>query len=106
MRRSTRRQSTTEMDQPSLAFGELRRPPHWRRYLYYEDRTGHAPGAPCATSSGSGLKRADDDRYMTFLPQFIGPEDPFFARFVVLAATHVSMSLVWLTIKVVRLLLR
>ncbi len=43
---------------------------------------------------------------MTFLPQFIGPEDPFFARFVVLAATHVSMSLVWLTIKVVRLLLR
>lgn len=36
--------------------------------------------------------------YMTFLPQFIGPQDPFFARFVVLAATHVSMSLVWLTI--------
>ncbi len=36
--------------------------------------------------------------YMTFLPQFIGPQDPFFGRFVVLAATHVSMSLVWLTI--------
>jgi threonine/homoserine/homoserine lactone efflux protein len=36
--------------------------------------------------------------YMTFLPQFIGPEDPFFARFLVLAATHVSMSLVWLSI--------
>ncbi|HEY3380815.1 MAG TPA: LysE family translocator [Vicinamibacterales bacterium] len=36
--------------------------------------------------------------YMTFLPQFIGPQDPFFARFLVLAATHVSMSLVWLTI--------
>jgi threonine/homoserine/homoserine lactone efflux protein len=36
--------------------------------------------------------------YMTFLPQFIGPEDPFFGRFVVLAATHVSMSLVWLSI--------
>ncbi len=36
--------------------------------------------------------------YMTFLPQFIGPEDPFFSRFLVLAATHVSMSLVWLSI--------
>jgi len=36
--------------------------------------------------------------YMTFLPQFIGPDDPFFVRFVVLAATHVSMSLVWLSI--------
>jgi threonine/homoserine/homoserine lactone efflux protein len=34
--------------------------------------------------------------YMTLLPQFIAPNDPFFARFVVLAATHVSMSLVWL----------
>jgi len=36
--------------------------------------------------------------YMTFLPQFIGPGDPFFGRFLVLAATHVSMSLVWLSI--------
>ncbi|RPJ64748.1 MAG: LysE family translocator [Acidobacteria bacterium] len=36
--------------------------------------------------------------YMSFLPQFIGPGDPFFARFLVLAATHVSMSLVWLSI--------
>jgi threonine/homoserine/homoserine lactone efflux protein len=36
--------------------------------------------------------------YMTFLPQFIGPNDPFLGRFVVLAATHVSMSLVWLSI--------
>jgi threonine/homoserine/homoserine lactone efflux protein len=36
--------------------------------------------------------------YMTFLPQFIGPQDPFFGRFVVLAATHVTMSLVWLSI--------
>ena len=36
--------------------------------------------------------------YMTFLPQFIGPKDPFFGRFLVLAATHVSMSLVWLSI--------
>jgi threonine/homoserine/homoserine lactone efflux protein len=35
--------------------------------------------------------------YMTFLPQFIGPQDRFFSRFVVLAATHVSMSVVWLS---------
>jgi threonine/homoserine/homoserine lactone efflux protein len=36
--------------------------------------------------------------YMTFLPQFISHEDPFFTRFLVLAATHISMSLVWLSI--------
>ncbi len=41
--------------------------------------------------------------YMTLLPQFIGPRDPFFKRFVVLAATHVSMSLVWLSIYAVAL---
>jgi threonine/homoserine/homoserine lactone efflux protein len=41
--------------------------------------------------------------YMTFLPQFIGPGDPFFGRFVVLATTHVSMSLVWLSIYAVAL---
>ena len=35
--------------------------------------------------------------YMTFLPQFISAQDPFFARFLVLAATHVSMSLLWLS---------
>jgi threonine/homoserine/homoserine lactone efflux protein len=35
--------------------------------------------------------------YMTFLPQFIGPQDPFFTRFLVLAATHVGMSLAWLS---------
>ena len=33
--------------------------------------------------------------YMTFLPQFINAQDPFFARFVLLASTHVSMSLIW-----------
>jgi len=33
--------------------------------------------------------------YMTLLPQFIDAADPFFARFVLLAATHVSMSLAW-----------
>jgi threonine/homoserine/homoserine lactone efflux protein len=41
--------------------------------------------------------------YMTLLPQFIGPHDPFFARFLVLAATHVVMSLVWLTVYAVAL---
>jgi threonine/homoserine/homoserine lactone efflux protein len=33
--------------------------------------------------------------YMTLLPQFIDASDPFFARFLLLAATHVSMSLAW-----------
>jgi threonine/homoserine/homoserine lactone efflux protein len=33
--------------------------------------------------------------YMTLLPQFIDATDPFFARFLLLAATHVSMSLAW-----------
>lgn len=33
--------------------------------------------------------------YMTLLPQFIDAGDPFFARFLLLAATHVSMSLAW-----------
>jgi len=32
----------------------------------------------------------------TLLPQFIGPRDPFLARFLVLAATHVAMALAWL----------
>jgi threonine/homoserine/homoserine lactone efflux protein len=36
--------------------------------------------------------------YMTLLPQFIGPQDPFFTRFLVLAATHVGMSLAWLSL--------
>jgi len=36
--------------------------------------------------------------YMTLLPQFIGPSDPFLLRFLVLAATHVSMALLWLTV--------
>jgi threonine/homoserine/homoserine lactone efflux protein len=33
--------------------------------------------------------------YMALLPQFIDASDPFFARFLLLAATHVSMSLAW-----------
>ena len=36
--------------------------------------------------------------YMTFLPQFVGPQDRFFPRFLLLAATHVSMSSAWLSI--------
>jgi threonine/homoserine/homoserine lactone efflux protein len=36
--------------------------------------------------------------YMTLLPQFISSQDPFLGRFLLLAATHVSMSLAWLSI--------
>jgi len=36
--------------------------------------------------------------YLTILPQFIDPEDPFMRRFLVLAATHISMSLAWLAV--------
>jgi threonine/homoserine/homoserine lactone efflux protein len=35
--------------------------------------------------------------YMLVLPRFIGRSDPFFARFLLLAASHVCMSLAWLT---------
>ena len=33
--------------------------------------------------------------YMTFLPQFVGPQDPILARLALLGATHVVMSVVW-----------
>ena len=33
--------------------------------------------------------------YMTFLPQFVGPQDPVLARFALLGATHVAMSVAW-----------
>jgi threonine/homoserine/homoserine lactone efflux protein len=33
--------------------------------------------------------------YMTMVPQFIGPQDPYLARALVLGATHVAMSVVW-----------
>jgi threonine/homoserine/homoserine lactone efflux protein len=36
--------------------------------------------------------------YMTLLPQFIGRGDRFFARFLLLAATHVLMSVAWLSL--------
>ena len=36
--------------------------------------------------------------YMTVLPQFIGRGDRFFARFLLLAATHVLMSVAWLSL--------
>jgi threonine/homoserine/homoserine lactone efflux protein len=35
--------------------------------------------------------------YMLLLPQFIRASDPFFRRFLLLAATHVSMSILWLS---------
>jgi threonine/homoserine/homoserine lactone efflux protein len=33
--------------------------------------------------------------YMTVVPQFIGPQDPFLPRALLLGATHVAMSVVW-----------
>ncbi len=33
--------------------------------------------------------------YMTVVPQFIGPQDAYLARALVLGATHVGMSVVW-----------
>jgi len=33
--------------------------------------------------------------YMTIVPQFIGPQDPFLPRALLLGATHVAMSVVW-----------
>lgn len=33
--------------------------------------------------------------YMTFLPQFVGPQDAVLARFALLGATHVAMSVIW-----------
>jgi threonine/homoserine/homoserine lactone efflux protein len=77
---------------------------------------GTAPRAPAERSAArarrSGILRGITTNllnppvilfYMTFLPQFIGPDDPFFARFVVLASTHVSMSLIWLSMYAVAL---
>jgi threonine/homoserine/homoserine lactone efflux protein len=34
--------------------------------------------------------------YLTVVPQFIGPQDPYLARALALGATHVAMSVVWL----------
>jgi len=33
--------------------------------------------------------------YVTVVPQFIGPRDPYLARALVLGATHVAMSILW-----------
>jgi threonine/homoserine/homoserine lactone efflux protein len=33
--------------------------------------------------------------YLTIVPQFIGPQDPYLARALVLGATHVAMSILW-----------
>jgi threonine/homoserine/homoserine lactone efflux protein len=36
--------------------------------------------------------------YMMLLPQFVGPNDAFVPRFLVLATTHICMSLLWLSL--------
>ena len=83
------------------------------------------PGGPGAVASPGGARREGDRKsagsavvrgtvtnllnpsvvifYMTFLPQFIGPRDPFLPRFLLLAVTHVSMSLGWLSMTAVTL---
>ena len=33
--------------------------------------------------------------YVTMVPQFIGPQDPYLARALLLGATHVAMSILW-----------
>ena len=33
--------------------------------------------------------------YLTVVPQFIGPQDPYLARALALGATHVAMSVIW-----------
>jgi threonine/homoserine/homoserine lactone efflux protein len=33
--------------------------------------------------------------YVTMVPQFIGPQDQYLARALVLGATHVAMSIIW-----------
>ena len=92
----------------------------WRMWNGFPPPAAVAPEggtAPRASADRARFKRAPVIRgiatnllnppvilfYMTFLPQFIGPEDPFFARFLVLAATHVSMSMVWLSMYAVAL---
>ena len=65
--------------------------------------TGRAvPGAPAqaGTFVGRGLMTNLLNPpvilfYMTFLPQFVGPQDAVLARFFLLGATHVAMSIVW-----------
>ena len=66
-------------------------------------RPGHTPPATPAASIRRGvatnfLNPSVVVFYMTVPPQFISAADPFFTRFLVLAATHVSMSLLWLSV--------
>jgi len=61
-------------------------------------------GRPLARSAGSHVARGITTNllnpsvvlfYMTLVPQFIVATDPFVARFLLLGATHVAMSVVW-----------
>jgi threonine/homoserine/homoserine lactone efflux protein len=66
--------------------------------------TAKVPGAISAAGSSAFVARGVLTNllnppvilfYLTMVPQFIGPQDPYLARALVLGATHVAMSIVW-----------
>jgi threonine/homoserine/homoserine lactone efflux protein len=63
-------------------------------------RRGHGQGA--AVNFGQGmvtnvLHPPVAFFYLSYLPQFIAPEDPFLSRFALLASVHVLFSVIWLS---------